>query len=95
MRAVFYVGQRLGSHALAASQRSSERGICLRDGSGGAVSISPAPGGFLLCTPPAAAGRIIERWLKSGKIESMWYNKFPSLSQQKQDKKVPFVFDFQ
>lgn len=90
-------GQHQSAHPLGAGKiatvtcchhSSSERNICLKDGNGRTISISVVPWGFLVCTQPAEAGCIIERWLESRKIESMQYNKFLNLSKQKQDENL-------
>lgn len=70
MRVVLHVSTAVKqSHAC--NQLSSERNICLKDGNGRTISIFSVPLGFLPYTQLAEAGCIIERWLKSRKIESM------------------------
>lgn len=65
----FYVPEGV-KQSRAGSRCSSETDICLKDGNGRTISIFSVPLGFLVHSQLAEAGCIIERWLKSRKIES-------------------------
>lgn len=62
------VEQVAGHHVLAA--RAAERSICLGDGSRRTISIFPLLWAFG-AAPGAEGGCVIERWLESGKMESV------------------------